>query len=112
MLAADLEPATLYFYMVGNPILGLSNLFNFTTGPELGEGYPLRFGVLADVGMTYNSSTTVEHLMTNDPDLVLLIGDYTYADDHQTNGKDLCSLLKAFQLAVVPTSMMALLLLT
>eukprot|EP00884_Botryococcus_braunii_P011459 jgi/Botrbrau1/20313/Bobra.0410s0001.1 len=37
-------------------------------------------------GLTYNSSTTLDHLADNAPDLAILVGDVAYADAFMTNG--------------------------
>ncbi|KAI5316469.1 hypothetical protein L3X38_036176 [Prunus dulcis] len=48
--------------------------------------YPERVAVVGDLSLTYNTTTTIGHLTSNDPDLVLLIGDVTYAKLYLTNG--------------------------
>lgn len=48
--------------------------------------YPNRIAVVGDLGLTYNTSTTIAHMLSNHPDLVLLIGDLSYADLYFTNG--------------------------
>ncbi|BFG14575.1 hypothetical protein CerSpe_008490 [Prunus speciosa] len=48
--------------------------------------YPERIAVVGDLGLTYNTTTTIGHSTSNDPDLVLLIGDVTYANLYLTNG--------------------------
>ncbi len=40
-------------------------------------------------GLTYNSSTTLDHLADNAPDLAILVGDLTYADAFMTNGEQI-----------------------
>ncbi|EFJ06727.1 hypothetical protein SELMODRAFT_430421 [Selaginella moellendorffii] len=39
-----------------------------------------------DLGLTYNSSATVDHVIRNDPSLLLMVGDLTYSDQYITNG--------------------------
>ena len=41
--------------------------------------YPLRIGLMADVGQTANSSLTMQRMMGHSPAVVLLTGDFTYA---------------------------------
>ncbi|KAK9802602.1 hypothetical protein WJX73_000292 [Symbiochloris irregularis] len=85
-ILTDLEPDTVYYYRVGDPKFGLSQVYSFRTAPTPGTGYPLRIGVVADVGQTINSSQTISHLAGNDPNYVILVGDLTYADDSTPNG--------------------------
>lgn len=77
---AGLTPGTEYQYRVGSSADGIwSNWLNFTM-PGSSSTYPIRFGIVADGGHTYNSSTTYEHLLAVDPDMVMWIGDLCYAD--------------------------------
>lgn len=46
----------------------------------------MRIGVFADPGQTYNTTTTLEHLIATKPDVALMIGDFTYADNYLTYG--------------------------
>lgn len=50
------------------------------------RSYPGRIGVVGDLGLTYNTTVTVNHLISNKPDLVLLVGDVAYANLYVTNG--------------------------
>jgi hypothetical protein len=81
----NLTPNTTYYYQCGDPALGLSGQFNFTTLPPVGT-YPLRIGVIADVGQTANSSDTYTHLLADSPQVVVFVGDFAYSDDSLTNG--------------------------
>ncbi|KAJ8755353.1 hypothetical protein K2173_019151 [Erythroxylum novogranatense] len=83
-----LEPNTLYQYQCGDPSLSsMSDVFYFTTMPESStKDYPRRIAVVADLGLTYNTSTTLSHLLSNHPDLVVLVGGISYADMYFTNG--------------------------
>ncbi|KAL3634365.1 Purple acid phosphatase 15 [Castilleja foliolosa] len=83
-----LEPNTLYHYRCGDPsIPAMSVIYNFKTMPVSNpKSYPSRIAVIGDLGLTYNSTSTVEHLMKNKPDLILLVGDVTYANLYLTNG--------------------------
>lgn len=83
----DLTPNTKYYYICGDPRLGMSNEFNFTSPPALGEdSYPMVLGVVADTGLTPNTTVTIQHLVDSKPQVWTLIGDFSYADDMQTNG--------------------------
>uniref|UniRef100_A0A6N2MXT5 acid phosphatase n=1 Tax=Salix viminalis TaxID=40686 RepID=A0A6N2MXT5_SALVM len=50
------------------------------------NSYPKRIAVMGDLGLTYNTSTTINHVISNDPQLALLVGDVTYANLYLTNG--------------------------
>ncbi|CAL1354413.1 unnamed protein product [Linum trigynum] len=83
-----LEPATLYQYQCGDPsIEAMSSVFYFRTMPVSSPtDYPPRIAVVGDLGLTQNSSTTVDHILTNHADLVVLVGGLSYADMYLTNG--------------------------
>ncbi|GAB2282081.1 Purple acid phosphatase 15 [Dionaea muscipula] len=83
-----LKPNTLYFYRCGDPsIPAMSDTCSFRTMPVSGpHNYPGRIAVVGDLGLTYNTTTTVSHVISNDPDLLLLVGDVTYANLYLTNG--------------------------
>ncbi|EFN59723.1 hypothetical protein CHLNCDRAFT_133298 [Chlorella variabilis] len=80
VLLRDLDPDTTYHYAVGDEAHGFSEELSFRT---LG-GYPLRIGVIGDLGETYNSTETLAGLTDAEPDVVLLVGDFTYANDHMS----------------------------
>lgn len=83
----NLAPSTLYYYKIGDPKLGMSQEFNFTSPPALGaSSYPFVLGVVADTGLTPNTTVTIQHLVDAKPQVWTLIGDFSYADDMQTNG--------------------------
>lgn len=83
-----LQPNTQYFYRCGDPFIpAMSDIYHFKTMPVSGpKSYPKRIAIVGDLGLTYNTTTTISHLTSNDPDLVLLIGDVTYANLYLTNG--------------------------
>ncbi|KAK8450869.1 hypothetical protein SEVIR_6G115900v4 [Setaria viridis] len=84
-----LRPATRYYYRCGDSSLpgGLSDERSFTTLPAAGAGsYPRRIAVVGDLGLTGNSTATVDHLAQNDPSLVLMVGDMTYANQYLSTG--------------------------
>lgn len=58
----ELEPASTYFYRVGDAERGLSTVRNFTTPGVLGAEQPLVLGILGDLGQT-NDSRCVDMLM-------------------------------------------------
>ncbi|XVF21375.1 hypothetical protein REPUB_Repub12eG0085100 [Reevesia pubescens] len=83
-----LKPSTLYHYRCGDPsISAMSPIYHFRTMPVSGpRSYPKRIAVVGDLGLTYNTTDTISHLTRNKPDLVLLVGDVTYANLYLTNG--------------------------
>lgn len=82
-----LSPDSVYYYRCGDPSTGeMSDVFRFKTMPVSGpKNYP-KIGIVGDLGLTYNSTSTVSHLIKNNPDLMLLVGDATYANLYLTNG--------------------------
>ncbi|KAL8486866.1 hypothetical protein ACS0TY_023527 [Phlomoides rotata] len=83
-----LEPHSLYYYRCGDPsIRAMSDIYYFKTMPVSSpKSYPSRIAVLGDLGLTYNSTSTIEHLTSNKPNLILLVGDVCYANLYLTNG--------------------------
>ncbi|KAG2545568.1 hypothetical protein PVAP13_9KG013200 [Panicum virgatum] len=84
-----LEPGTRYYYQCGDPAIpgAMSDVRAFRTMPAVGpRSYPGRIAVVGDLGLTYNTTSTVEHMVRNQPDLVLLLGDVCYANLYLTNG--------------------------
>ncbi|CAD5192693.1 unnamed protein product [Musa acuminata subsp. malaccensis] len=88
VLLDDLRPGTKYYYQCGDPsIPAMSAVHVFRTMPASGPNrYPKRIAVIGDLGLTYNSTSTVDHMASNKPDLILLVGDVTYANLYLTNG--------------------------
>lgn len=83
-----LQPNTIYYYQCGDPsIPAVSIIYYFKTMPVSGpRSYPNKIAVVGDLGLTYNTTSTITHLMGNQPDLVLLVGDVSYANMYLTNG--------------------------
>ncbi|KAK9146003.1 hypothetical protein Sjap_005906 [Stephania japonica] len=83
-----LKPGTVYYYRCGDPsIAAMSDIHFFKSMPISGpRSYPKRIAVVGDLGLTYNTSSTINHLQENNPDLILLVGDVTYANLYLTNG--------------------------
>ncbi|MBA0617774.1 hypothetical protein Godav_027194, partial [Gossypium davidsonii] len=83
-----LKPSTLYYYRCGDPsISAMSGIYHFRTMPVSGpRSYPNRIAVVGDLGLTYNTTDTIHNLKSNKPDLVLLVGDVSYANLYRTNG--------------------------
>ncbi|KAJ9555549.1 hypothetical protein OSB04_010163 [Centaurea solstitialis] len=82
-----LSPDTIYYYRCGDPLIGaISDVFRFKTMPVSGpKSYP-KIAIVGDLGLTYNTTSTVSHLIRNQPDLMILVGDATYANLYLTNG--------------------------
>lgn len=83
VLVKNLTPGMTYFYRVGSQKYGFSDVYNFTV-PK--DSYPFKIGVIADVGQTINSSVTLERVNNARSDIVIHIGDLSYADDWLANG--------------------------
>ncbi|XP_010685027.2 purple acid phosphatase 15 [Beta vulgaris subsp. vulgaris] len=83
-----LKPNTLYYYRCGDPHLpSMSGLNHFRTMPiPSPRNYPGKIAIVGDLGLTYNSTDTISHITSNNPDLLLLVGDVTYANLYLTNG--------------------------
>uniref|UniRef100_A0A6N2JYX3 Purple acid phosphatase n=3 Tax=Salix viminalis TaxID=40686 RepID=A0A6N2JYX3_SALVM len=83
-----LEPETKYFYKCGDSsIPAMSEEHVFETLPLPGpNAYPRRIAIIGDLGLTSNSSTTIDHVIANDPSMILMVGDLTYANQYLTTG--------------------------
>ncbi|XP_031263950.1 purple acid phosphatase 15-like [Pistacia vera] len=83
-----LKPNTLYYYQCGDPsIPAMSDIYYFRTMPDSNHrSYPSRIAIVGDLGLTYNTTSTVSHMISNHPDLILLVGDVSYANLYLTNG--------------------------
>lgn len=89
MIYVGLEADTLYEFECGDPSLpdSMSNRHFFRTLPVSGpESYPSRIAVVGGLGLTDNTSTTLAQLLSNHPDLVVLLGGFSYADMYLSNG--------------------------
>ncbi|KAI4318343.1 hypothetical protein MLD38_032063 [Melastoma candidum] len=77
-----LEYDTKYYYEVG---IGLTvRQFWFVTPPEVGPDIPYTFGLIGDLGQTYDSNRTLTHYEKNPKkgQTLLFVGDLSYADDY------------------------------
>ncbi|KAK4266649.1 hypothetical protein QN277_027539 [Acacia crassicarpa] len=85
---SGLKPNTLYQYQCGDPNLAaMSGVHYFRTMPVSGpNSYPSRIAIAGDLGLTYNTTSTVNHMAINHPELFLLVGDVSYANLYLTNG--------------------------
>ncbi|KAJ0600631.1 putative Acid phosphatase [Helianthus annuus] len=77
-----LKHDTKYYYMVG--IGYTTRTFWFTTPPEVGPDVPYTFGLIGDLGQSYDSNITLSHYEMNPVkgQTVLFVGDISYADNY------------------------------
>ncbi|KAJ0087370.1 hypothetical protein Patl1_09226 [Pistacia atlantica] len=78
----DLEFDTKYYYEVG--IGNTTRQFWFITPPESGPDVPYTFGIIGDLGQTFDSNRTLTHYEQNPTkgQTLLFVGDLSYADDY------------------------------
>ncbi|PSR99636.1 Purple acid phosphatase [Actinidia chinensis var. chinensis] len=76
----NLEFDTKYYYEVG--IGSSTRQFWFTTPPKVGPDVPYTFGLIGDLGQTFDSNRTVTHYELNPTkgQALLYVGDLSYAD--------------------------------
>ncbi|MBA0626451.1 hypothetical protein Godav_004117 [Gossypium davidsonii] len=82
-LVDGLEYETEYYYKIGEG--HSSREFWFQTPPKIDPDSPFTFGIIGDLGQTYNSLSTLEHYMQSGGQTVLFLGDLSYADRYQYN---------------------------
>ncbi|XP_050205393.1 purple acid phosphatase 5-like [Mercurialis annua] len=76
-----LEYNTKYIYEMGSRTT--RRRFSFVTPPEVGPDAPYTFGVMGDLGQTYDSNSTLEHYISNkNAQTMLFVGDLSYADHY------------------------------
>ncbi|KAF4355355.1 hypothetical protein F8388_026625 [Cannabis sativa] len=83
-----LEPGTKYFYKCGDssiPALSEEHMFETLPKPSP-NAYPNRIAVVGDLGLTSNTTTTIDHLVQNNPSMILMVGDLSYANQYRTTG--------------------------
>ncbi|KAJ7967273.1 Purple acid phosphatase [Quillaja saponaria] len=73
---------TKYYYEVGTG--QTTRQFWFKTPPEVGPDVPYIFGVIGDIGQTFDSNITLTHYENNPKkgEAVLFVGDLSYADEY------------------------------
>ncbi|KAK9165397.1 hypothetical protein Scep_000588 [Stephania cephalantha] len=78
----NLEFDTKYYYLVG--VGGTTRQFWFRTPPRVGPDVPYTFGLIGDLGQSYDSNRTLAHYETNPAkgQTVLYVGDLSYADNY------------------------------
>ncbi|XP_057769148.1 bifunctional purple acid phosphatase 26-like [Salvia miltiorrhiza] len=80
-LVDGLQFDTKYYYEIegGNS----SRRFWFRTPPPIHPDAPYKFGIIGDLGQTYNSLSTLEHSIQLGEETILYVGDLSYADRYQ-----------------------------
>nr|GMC78272.1 purple acid phosphatase 2-like [Ipomoea batatas] len=78
----DLQYNTKYYYEVG--IGNTTRTFSFITPPEVGPDVPYTFGLIGDLGQSFDSNRTLTHYERNPRkgQTVLFVGDLSYADTY------------------------------
>ncbi|XP_059314230.1 purple acid phosphatase 2-like [Lycium ferocissimum] len=78
----NLKYNTKYYYMVG--IGHTTRTFYFVTPPPVGPDVPYTFGLIGDLGQTYDSNMTLTHYELNPikGQTLLFPGDLSYADNY------------------------------
>lgn len=73
VVIGPLKPNTFYYYRLGDS----AKTYNFKTTPAQ---FPIKFGVVGDLGQTEWTASTLKHLGDSNYDMLLLPGDLSYAD--------------------------------
>ncbi|KAG9456804.1 hypothetical protein H6P81_001312 [Aristolochia fimbriata] len=85
----NLEYDTQYFYEVG--IGNTTRQFWFRTPPRVGPDVPYTFGLIGDLGQSFDSNSTLVHYESNPTkgQTLLFVGDLSYADRYpfRDNGR-------------------------
>ncbi|XP_073001698.1 phosphoenolpyruvate phosphatase [Typha latifolia] len=82
-LVDGLEYNTKYYYKIGKG--DSAREFWFQTPPDIDPDAPYTFGIIGDLGQTYNSLSTLQHYMQTGAQTVLFVGDLSYADRYEHN---------------------------
>ncbi|KAJ8500082.1 hypothetical protein OPV22_010634 [Ensete ventricosum] len=82
-LVDGLKYNTKYYYKIGTG--ASAREFWFQTPPEIDPDVPYVFGIIGDLGQTFNSLSTLEHYMQTGGQTVLFVGDLSYADRYEYN---------------------------
>ncbi|XP_010440687.1 PREDICTED: bifunctional purple acid phosphatase 26 [Camelina sativa] len=80
---SGLEYDTKYYYKIESG--ESSREFWFVTPPHVHPDASYKFGIIGDMGQTFNSLSTLEHYMQSGAQAVLFLGDLSYADRYQYN---------------------------
>ncbi|KAI3443894.1 hypothetical protein Pfo_000559 [Paulownia fortunei] len=80
-LVDGLQYDTKYYYEIGDG--DSSRRFWFRTPLPIDPDAPYKFGIIGDLGQTYNSLSTIEHCMQTGAETILFVGDLSYADRYE-----------------------------
>ncbi|XP_051126994.1 bifunctional purple acid phosphatase 26-like isoform X2 [Andrographis paniculata] len=69
-----------YYYLLGDG--NSSRTFSFRTPPEINPDASYKFGIIGDLGQTFNSLETLNHYKESGAETVLFVGDLSYADQY------------------------------
>ncbi|KAJ4963936.1 hypothetical protein NE237_023875 [Protea cynaroides] len=78
----NLEFDTKYYYAIGRG--STKRNFWFRTPPKVGRDVPYTFGLIGDLGQSYDSNKTLTHYEMNPSkgQTILFVGDLSYADNY------------------------------
>ncbi|BBN15145.1 acid phosphatase type 7 [Marchantia polymorpha subsp. ruderalis] len=79
VVIGPLKDDTVYYYRCG----GSTTEYSFKTPPPAGPNVPITFVVTGDLGQTGWTTSTLEHIRSDDYDMCLYSGDLAYADYYQ-----------------------------
>ncbi|XP_074591277.1 phosphoenolpyruvate phosphatase-like isoform X1 [Curcuma longa] len=82
-LIDGLKYDTKYYYKIGAG--SSAREFWFQTPPEVHPDAAYTFGIIGDLGQTYNSLSTLNHYMESGGQTLLFVGDLSYADNYKHN---------------------------
>ncbi|KAI5068227.1 hypothetical protein GOP47_0016572 [Adiantum capillus-veneris] len=76
----NLQYNTKYFYKLGDG--DSAREFSFSTPPSVNPDAAYTFGVIGDLGQTFDSNRTLQHYMQGNGQALLYVGDLSYADNY------------------------------
>ncbi|KAL3629675.1 Bifunctional purple acid phosphatase 26 [Castilleja foliolosa] len=82
-LVDGLQYDTKYYYEIGDG--DSKRKFWFQTPPEINPDASYKFGIIGDLGQTFNSLSTLEHSLQTGAQTILFVGDLSYADRYDNN---------------------------
>lgn len=82
-LVDGLEYNTKYYYKIGTG--DSAREFWFQTPPAIDADASYTFGIIGDLGQTFNSLSTLQHYEKSGGQSVLFVGDLSYADRYEHN---------------------------
>lgn len=77
----NLKFDTTYFYKIGEG--NTTREFSFSTPPRPGPDTPYTFGVIGDLGQSFDSNKTLQHYLKSKGQAILFVGDLSYADTYE-----------------------------